>query len=249
MSLNYYDPSSRYKNRSRRRVMSYVVIAFYAFLFGTTGYYLRQIFHEESAKSQSAQLDKTVAENEDLQQQIMELKADLQFSVTSYEQLKRRFDEELPEEGKLRELLDLLRQQLDNGMEADRLSFLIRSSRPPSNCTDPVLKRLIVSTPKYKGEKSLAVADDVHGSDNGNVVKVWGAGKSARSEKGAREAWFDSSRSVTVYFENAEGKTEKREGLLPIRHSVVSGVREFRFSIETGSKGFAKVSYDVCDYP
>lgn len=249
MALNYYDPSSRYRDRSRRRTKSLFMVMTYAAVFGVIGYYTRQIIHEKNQTAQDKEIVLVRAENEDLHQQIMELTTDLQFSVKSYDQLKRRYDEELPEEGKLRDVMDLVKLQLDSGIDADRLSFLIRSSRPPSNCTDAASKRFIVTTPSYKGEKSVANANDTLQGQESNFVKISGVGKSARSEKGTREAWFDASRSISVSFENAEGKVETKQGVLPFQHSVVSGAREFRFSIENGSKSFARVTYDVCDYP
>ena len=249
MSLNYYDPSSRYRERSKKRARSFFSLMMYAAVFGSAGYFVRQVIHEKSATMESKQLKIVMQENEDLQQQVMELKADLQFSVTSFEQLKRRYDEELPEEGELRTVLDLVKLQLQNGIGADRLAFLIRSSRPPSNCTDAISKRFIVSTPSYKGEKSVVNADDTLAGQEDNFVKVSGEGRSARGESGRAEAWYDASRAITVTFENAEGEVETKQGVLPFQHSVVSGAREFRFSVEQGAQSFARVTYDVCDYP
>ena len=44
-------------------------------------------------------------------------------------------------------------------------------------------------------------------------------------------------------------KTDNKAGIMPLHHSVVSGNREYRFTIEEGARSFAKVTFDSCDYP
>ena len=86
----------------------------------------------------------------------------------------------------------------------------------------------------------VSVADD--------LVLVSGTGVSAKNTKGQPEAWYDPAQQVTVRFKNGE-VAETKKGILPLRHSIIVNNREYRFTVEEGSRSFAKVVYDSCAYP
>ncbi|MCF8496768.1 MAG: hypothetical protein K9G62_08930, partial [Alphaproteobacteria bacterium] len=156
------------------------------------------------------------------------------------EQFQETYRRVIPE-GPMQSLVDLVRKQLDEGMDPARLTFAIRSARPPQNCSDPESKRLVISTPAYKGPPSqIGIAE--------GAIVITGAGVSATNSTGAPEAWYDPSRKVSISF-TAGGKTETETGVMPLRHSVVAGGREYRLTIEEGARSFAKVTFDSCDYP
>ena len=134
-----------------------------------------------------------------------------------------------------------VRQQLDQGMAPERLFFVIKSARPPTDCTEPETKRFIVSTPSYAApDSTVSVAD--------GAVIISGKGTSAMTKDGRAEAWFDPAKDITINF-SANGSVETKSGALPLRHSIVVGGREYRFTIDQGAKSFAKVVYDSCAYP
>ena len=141
----------------------------------------------------------------------------------------------------MQDLVTLVREQLEQGMDAERLSFVIRSARPPTGCSEPQSKRFVIKTPAYSGPDSVTSVAD-------GKIKVSGVGKSAKNAKGLPEAWYDPSKSIDIYFVNGE-KREVKKGTLPIRYSTVVGNREYRFTIEKGPRSFAKVVYDSCAYP
>ena len=58
----------------------------------------------------------------------------------------------------------------------------------------------------------------------------------------------DPAQQVTVRFKNGE-VAETKKGILPLRHSIIVNNREYRFTVEEGSRSFAKVVYDSCAYP
>jgi len=168
------------------------------------------------------------------------VRAEAQTANTRFEQLRAEYNAAVPE-GPMQDLLKLVKQQLDEGMEPGRLSFLIRSARPPTGCTEADSKRFIVSTPTYKGENSAVTIAD-------GAVVIFGSGASAQNAQGQPEAWYDPAQSVTITFKTKDS-SEQKVGTLPIRHSVVVDDREYRFTIEEGSRSFARVVHDSCSYP
>lgn len=198
------------------------------------------------AGSEVITLRKRTAEQEQiviqLQEQITQARSRAQVAQTRLNTMQEEVSKTLPEEGPLRELIAELRKRLDEGVSPERLSFIIKSGRPPSNCVEPQTKRFIVTTPELdKTDSSISVDND--------DIKVFGKGVSARSDKGAAEAWFDPAKPVTVFFETKSGEKSQEISTLPFSTTIVEGAREYRFTIEEGARSFIKVVYDSCDYP
>jgi len=141
----------------------------------------------------------------------------------------------------MQDLVTLVREQLKQGMDAERLSFVIRSARPPTGCTEPQSKRFVINTPTYTGPASFASVAE-------GKIKITGAGQSARNANNLPEAWYDPSKAVKISIVNGN-KRETKDGILPLRYSTILGNREYRFTIESGARSFAKVVYDSCAYP
>ena len=127
-------------------------------------------------------------------------------------------------------------------MDPQRLSFVIRSARPPSNCSDPITKRFVVSTPAYQGaDSTITIAE--------GKLRIKAAGASSRSKDGKPEAWYDPAKRLKISFTPLNGKPEHKNGIMPLQHSMVVGNREYRFNVSEGARSFAKITYDSCDYP
>ena len=240
MSFSTYDPSARYKQKNMQRALSFCVFLSVVFVSGFIGFWLGGQSAAEQVlklKNENASLN---IEFTDLQDSLTELRAEALSANTRFEQIKKEYNELVPE-GPMQELTALIRGQLDKGMDPQRLGFFIRSARPPSGCTDPETKRFVVSTPANRGPASI-----VSVAEGG--VKITGAGKSARNDAGQAEAWFDPAQPITVEFVSGGG-LDKKTGVLPLQHSLVHGNREYRFTIEQGARSFAKVVFDSCSYP
>lgn len=182
-----------------------------------------------------------LSEQEVLQDTVTESRVEAQTAVTRYDQLQETYKEILPE-GPMQELVALVKQQLDEGRSAERLSFLIRSARPPRNCSEPETKRFVVLTPAYDGPGSqISIA--------GGALVVKASGRSAVDSKGRPEAWYDPSKKIKVEFAGGDGVKKVRSGVMPLRHSIVVGDREYRLNVASGARSFAKVTFDSCDYP
>lgn len=241
MFINQYNPHHRYRERSAQKVAN--VLSFFLIITMSVGVgiWMGRQFGAESVITLKRQNKSLSDQVDELQTALTDLRAEAQTANTRFEQLRAEYNAAVPE-GPMQDLLKLVKQQLDEGMEPGRLSFLIRSARPPTGCTEADSKRFIVSTPTYKGENSAVTIAE-------GAVVIFGSGASAKNNQGHAEAWYDPAQSVTITFRNAKGDAEQKTGTLPIRHSVVVDDREYRFTIEEGSRSFARVVYDSCSYP
>lgn len=240
MSLSTYNPHNRYRARSQQRMTNAISMILVIGLSASVGFWLGKQYGVERAISLGDQVESLTKERNLLQGNVTELRAEAQTANTRYEQIKAEYNSVMPE-GPMQDITTLVRQQLDQGMAPERLSFVIKSARPPTDCTDPETKRFVVSTPSYTGPASSASV-----ADGAVIIKAKGA--SASNKAGQPEAWFDPAQNVEVTFTSVNG-TEVKKGMFPIRHSVVAGNREYRFTVEEGAKSFAKVTFDSCAYP
>lgn len=241
MNLNYYNPQDRYKQRFMHRMSSGMMFAGLILLCLAFGYWLGfQSARQEDSMKDNKIIDVT-AERDQLLNTVTELKAEAITAKTLYEQMEKTYNESLPA-GPAKDLMALVRRQLAEGMDPQRMAYLLQAGQPPRNCSDPQTKRFVVRTPAYQGADSQVNIDE-------STVIVKGQGDSAKNDKGAAEAWFDPSKTVVLTFMDKEGKSEQKSGILPIAHSMILGGREYRMVVEPGARSFAKVTYNSCDYP
>ncbi len=204
-------------------------------------FYLGRLQAEQSLRILHEQKKVSETQIEELQDKLTRLRAEAQTANIKLMQAHESFSEALPE-GPMQELTVLLKQQIDGGVDPKRLETVLRSVRPPQNCSEPQTKRFVIMTPAYTGPQSKM-------STNEKEITLTGSGDSAKNSKGKAEAWFDPSKSVTLAFETNEGAKQEKTGHLPIYHSIILGEKEYRFTIAQGEQSFAKVTYDICDYP
>lgn len=240
MSLSNYNPHMRYKERNAQRMASILGVLAVILISILIGFWLGKQYGAEHLITLKDEVKTFESERSELQEQVTELSAAAQTANKRYEQLQAEVESILPA-GPMQDLVTLVREQLKQGMDAERLSFVIRSARPPSGCTEANSKRFVINTPAYSGPASIASFAD-------GKIKIGGSGRSARNAKGHPEAWYDPSKRVEIFFISGD-KRELKKGVLPIRYSTVVGNREYRFTIESGSRSFAKVVYDSCAYP
>jgi cell division protein FtsB len=238
--LSNYNPHSRYRERSMQRVSNSIAMVIVIIMSTGVGLWFGKQYAAQNQISLNEQVKTLTTQNTELQESVTELRAEAQTANTRYEQIRAEYESQIPE-GPMQDIIKLVREQLGQGMAPERLSFLIRSARPPTGCNEPETKRFVVTTPAYKGpESTVSVADD--------LVLVSGTGASAKNDKGQPEAWYDPAQAISVRFKNGE-VVETKKGNLPLRHSIIANNREYRFTIEEGSRSFAKVVYDSCAYP
>ncbi len=202
-------------------------------------------FGKERALQESVllngQIKTVVAERDAMQNDITNLRAQAQTATMRFETVQKDFQTAVPE-GPTGDLIKLVNKQIEEGMDPERIAFLIRSNRAPRNCADPASQRFIVSTPAYTGAASEASIAE-------GGIRIRGSGASAKNEKGDPEAWYDASKAVSLEFVIKNGGTEKKQGIMPLSHSIVLDGKEYRFTVTEGARSFAKVNFDSCDYP
>ncbi len=237
-----YASRTRYRDRAYKRTATFLLALF---LFGgalVLGFFTGRQY----AVVQLSTLEKEVSERDkslkSMQEELVKLRGESQTAVSRLEQVKSQYEKDLPPDGPMREIIDMIKKQLSGGMPAERLAFVIRSARPPRNCSDPTSKRFVVKTPAYKGAESTV-------SINDGAVVISGSGMSSRSREGHMESWYDPTQAVHIIFKTADGLSEKKDLTLPFQHAVVSKGREYRFTLSEGEKSFVKVTFDSCDYP
>ncbi len=239
MSLNSYNPHRRYQERAAQRMAGFLKLFAFIVVFSVLGFWLGKQYGAEQLIVLKDSVETLEEERNEFQTQITELSASAQTANKRFEQLQEEVESILPE-GPMQDLVTILREQLNKGTDPERLSFVIRSARPPTGCVDPDSKRFVVSTAANKGPQNIVKI--------GDTVTITGVGVSAQNEDGNPESWYDPAKQVEITFNNGTS-TEVKEGVLPIRHSMVIGSREYRFSVETGARSFAKVVFDSCNYP
>ena len=241
MSLSYYNPNDRYRKRAAARMANFLTVSFLVLLIFGVGFWFGKQNAGQQEKILKERVKSMAQQAEEMEQALIDMRSESQTATMRYEQLKETYDTQLPE-GPIRDLLALVQKQLEEGRDPERLAFLIRSARPPRNCSDIQTRRFVVATPTNKAPQSkISVAD--------GAITVSGSGLSAKNDKGQPEAWFDSSRAVSLEFRGLDGQVEKKKGTFPLHQSMVVGAREYRFTVTDGARSFAKVTYDSCDYP
>lgn len=241
MRMSSYSLQDRYRRRSNERIAGMTVVLIVLCLSFAMGFWLGQQGSRHNTTFLTAEVEKLEKERDTMQESITGLRAETQTAVARYDQLQKTYEEVLPE-GPLRDLTQMLKVQLDEGRDPDRLAFLIRSARPPKNCTEPETKRFVASTPNSSGPASeISIAD-------GQLI-IRGSGVSAMNASGSAEAWYDPSQKISLQFTGADGVKEEKAGVMPMNHSIVVGNREYRLTVTEGARSFVKVTFDSCDYP
>ncbi len=240
MRFSSYNPNDRYRQRSAKRTTSTIAFLFLFLTIFGAGYWVGGMRAQQNAYILREEKRILKEENDQAQSNIIELRAKAQTAGVRLEQLRASYEEILPE-GPMRDLLALLRKQIEQGVDIKRLESVILSARPPQNCSDPESKRFVVATPAYQGPGSKASID--------GGITIYGEGISSKNSGGNQEAWFDPGQPVKITFKATGRAPEIKEGLLPIHHSMVIKNKEYRFTVTSGAKSFVKITYDHCDYP
>ena len=242
MALGQYNPRNRYRDRAIQRFNKTIFVLAAMAGFFALGFFIggqNAVVQNGTLKLELSDKD---ARLKTLQDELTTVRAEAQTASSRLEQLKTQYEKDIPQDGPMREIIDMVKSQLDDGMAPDRLTFVLRSARPPRNCSDPSSKRFIIKTPAYKGSESVVTVGE-------GAVIVSGIGASARTREGQMESWFDPTQSINVTFKTSSGDIEKKSGVLPIQHSIISNGKEYRFTLAEGEKSFVKVTFDSCDYP
>ncbi|WP_343562989.1 hypothetical protein [Kiloniella sp. b19] len=242
MSLGLREARKRRSQKFRRTLFKWLMALAFIGAAGTFAY----LSGEDLAKRQVQRLEETVDQQKQdiaaLHEERSGLNAKLAEMDSKAQEWEERYDRDVPK-GELKTIMDTVIARLDEGVAADRVTFLVSSASKERACdNNPEDKRFFVNTPFFSG------ANDSVSFASGGVL-ITASGQSATNAEGKVEAWFDPAQPVKIVFTLLGGKTEVIEGKLPLHKSVVVSGNEYRFSLVQGSRGFANITGDRCDYP
>lgn len=235
-----------YRRRRKRavylRFLQIILLA--ASLFGTASYAYQVGVSASQAKADKLadKLERFQSDNLHLRDRLADEAAQADEVEQALASLEQRYRAEVPK-GELQELLQEVREQIENGVEAERLSLLIQAAGRPAACAEaPEIKRLMPAT-SVGGEAVNAIR-----FGDGRIL-IRGEGTSARNEEGLAEAWFDPAAPVRITFTTLAGEVDEVEGILPLQHRMVVGDSEHRFSIIAGQRAFVEITGQTCRLP
>lgn len=242
MTLGLRDSRTRRRRQLRWRVLKTVFFLAAAVAAGVVAYQGGSLL----ARQEVLQLEKQVTELENdvisLQRQNDDLLAAAQDAKQRESEWSKRYQKEVPQ-GEVKPLFQALQEKLGDGVDVERLAFVIDAARNQQACEDDTAtKRFIVQTP-YTGAGNDSISFDR------KTVTVTASGEPAVDAAGNAQGWFDPAKPVTVRFTEIGGRDSESQGLLPLHHAMVIGEREHRFTVLPGERGFVTVIQERCDYP
>ncbi len=233
----------RAEQRRRWRVLKWLVVVGAIGVLGVVSYQTgAEISHGEIANLEDGIARLTVRER-DLGERAAQLQIELAAARRELAQWQARYEADVPT-GKARGLLALAGDQLDRGVTAERIGFMIEAAGRKLDCTgEPATRRFLVRTPIYRGANAAVTFA-------GNAITVTATGSSAKDVRGNPEAWFDPAEPVVVNFTGLGGVPSVARGPLPLHHTVLWNDTEYRFSIVAAEqRGFIAISADRCRFP
>lgn len=242
MSLGLYETRARRKRRVRWAIAKWVIglalivaAGVFAYRTGSTLGQQKAVALEQELRGTSDRLAELVKEKGDLQAALDQAKAELA-------SLQARYEQDVPS-GPLAEILGLAQDKLREGVKPGRIAFLLGAVEKQRDCDPaPAEKRFLVTTPlSTGGNDSVSFAD--------GAIVITAEGESAITSDGRPEAWFDPALPVTLRFADLDGRVAEASGVLPLRHSLVTRGREYRFNVVPGARGFVQVTGDSCVFP
>ena len=242
MSLGLRDSRNRRKRKFRLTVFKWVFALALIGLAGVFAYETGSRLAERETirlKEQIAELSQTIEES---RRDDSALKAAAEAAEQGQRDWQQRYEKDVPS-GVDKQIYELARRKLAEGVDIERLKFVIQATENQRLCAEGLAtRRFIVPTPLYKG------ANDSVGFAKGTIT-VTAKGQSSRDSAGNPLARFDPAKEVTLFFAQLGGQVTEARGVLPLHHSVIVGDSEYRFSVVAGTPGFVLVTGDRCAYP
>ncbi len=242
MSLGLHERRAKRRRKFWWGVIKWLVAFAIIGALGVKAYYTGSDIAQRDLIAEQEKTTKLTGELAAVNQTVADLEVQLGNARKSARDWQQKYEADVPT-GALKEVLDLASGKISNGVEMDRLRFLIGSAQNERSCDNaPVTKRFFVGTDLYSGANdSVSYAQ--------SAITITAKGESAKDAAGNVEAWYDSAQPVKVNFTLIGGKSIEESGKLPLHHSVVVNDSEYRFSLTEGPRGFVIISGDRCDYP
>ncbi len=208
------------------------------------------VAYETGRAQNAAEIDRLRAQTAELEREMLDARAGV-LAAREQERAARerahaiaeRYRSDVPAGDRLA-LLGLMDRKLEEGVDVERLRFVLTEVQARDVCDDDVeTKRFLLTTP-------VAVSRDSTITFGDDRITVTGQGSSARDEEGRPEGWFDLAQPVSIRFLKLDGAVSLAEGILPLTHRLVDGDREWRFQVRPqDERGFVEVTAQTCAFP
>lgn len=243
MTFSLYDPNDRYRRRAAKRTTNMVFLMIVAVVIYGFGVWTGTIKSRQNVYILQEEKRILSAELTEMQNEITALRANSQTANVRFEQLKASYEEIISGDSPIKNLVNILKNQIEEGVDPERIESILLSAKPPQNCSDAYHKRFVVITPVYSGPtSSISIG-------NGDII-ISATGESATTQNGKKQAWFDPGKPVDIMFKKkGEENPVSKKGVLPIYYSETLNNKQYRMTVSAGAKSFAKVTYDYCDAP
>jgi hypothetical protein len=162
--------------------------------------------------------------------------------VARVAQLEKSFEAKTPK-GDAKQLLGLIQQKLEAGIDPERIGFVLSQVDRPRNCDPKTDSR------KLQPRTTLSTAPLVAVTFLSDKLTVTGQGATARSADGQPETFYDPGQPVELRFTRIDGSVDTAKGTLPFTHSLVIGDRELMFAAKAGATGVIDLTMQSCAYP
>ncbi len=232
------------RSRRRRQGRNWWITIRWLFVLGLLGgagaysYNIGGELASQEARVLEARIGELSDENGRLQSEL----EGVQRAVREATVRANRLEAEVPSEQE-KQLLGSIRDRLSNGVNPDRLAFVLGAVSDAPECFgEPVTRRFIVRT-----ELSGGGNDTVSFAEQ--TILVTARGEISHNEDGQPQGWFDTAEAVTARFRHIDGSETVTTGVLPLTHSVVVGDVEHRFALRAGARAFMEVTADTCRFP
>ena len=220
------------QKRRSRRIWSFIKFVTVIGVFGGIGYYSYEAgisVAKEEVLLWKSRHDSQVAEND-------QLKIELGKDKATVDQLSQL----LPND-EIRQLIAVVTAKANSGVELSRMENIIAGITKDAQCSGEIdTKRFVILTPVSPEASSTA-------SFYRGLITLAGTGSATINENGNPEAWFDTTKEITVNFLLPGGDKQEVGGTLPLYHSVITDGQEYRFSVTAGRTGFVDASVQQCD--
>lgn len=243
MSLGFRDPYERRRKQRRWTLVKLVVILGVLGAVGWFAYGMGLQIGQGESDALRQQLSESREQVRKLQSESGRLENQHKAAMQRAETLEERYERDVPE-GEMARLLELARQRVEEGVDIERLTFVLESVSRERDCSGPTgSRRFLVDTPIFtnEGNNTATFAD--------GAVTLSALGDSAVNEDGNPEAWFDPEQPLTVTATLIGGEEEEFEGELPLHFSVVESSSEHRFTVQAQQRGYIEVTHERCSFP
>lgn len=129
--IGQYNPKARYRERAIQRLNK---VLLWGFLMGVSfvfGFFMGGQNAVVQNGTLKLEVDEMTSRLKTLQDELTTVRAEAQTATSRFEQLKSQYEKDIPQDGPMREIVDMVRKQISDGMAPDRLAFVLRSARPP----------------------------------------------------------------------------------------------------------------------